>query len=104
MLRGKKEVSVFQFVIAALACYRVSVLLVKDAGPWEVFKKARKLTRVSKLLNCMFCTSVWVGAMIEAALYSSGVKDLPIVCVCLALGMSAVTIILDRCFSADYQA
>lgn len=93
--------SAFQFCIASLCCYRLTVLFARDAGPREVMKKLRK---GNKLLSCPFCVSVWMGALLEFAFYLFGVRDLPVMCFCLALGMSAVSIILDRCFTADYQA
>lgn len=93
--------SVFQFIIASLACYRLTVLLARDAGPWDVFKRLRK---VSQFLSCPFCVSIWVGANIEAWFIISGVFDTPAMTICLALGMSSIAIALDRILTSDYQA
>lgn len=93
----------FLWFMGALACYRITVLFVRDAGPKDIFKRLRKISHFSKLLSCPFCTSIWVGAVIETGYYFSGVRDLPVVCVCIALSFSAVSIMLDRTFSADYQ-
>lgn len=86
-------------IIACLACYRISLLITRDAGPWDVFKKLRETDRYSKLLKCIRCTSVWCGALIETALYLSGIRDVPAVAVCNALAMSAFTIAADRVFT-----
>lgn len=94
-------VTPFVFILGCLASYRLSVLVVRDAGPWGVFARLRKVTRLSKLLSCIFCVSVWVGAAVEAALYLSGIRDIPVVAGCIALSFSAVTIALDRVFSSD---
>lgn len=45
-----------------------------------------------------------MGAVVEAALYTSGYRDHPTVAVCIALAFSAITILLDRSFLADYRA
>lgn len=94
----------FVFLIGCLAAYRISVLIVRDAGPWGLFSKLRSVTRFSKLLNCIFCVSIWVGSAVEAALYLSGIKSLPVLVAFFALSFSSITIILDRCFTADHSA
>lgn len=94
----------FQFVLACLACYRLTVLIARDAGPWNVFGRLRKMTRLSKLLSCPFCVSVWVATVIEAAFYFCVQKDSLVVSDLIVLGMSAITIILDRMFTSDHMA
>ena len=55
-----------------LATWRMSVLLVEEDGPYNVFRRLRKWARslsvpgkeseLSQALSCVWCTSVWVGA------------------------------------------
>jgi hypothetical protein len=91
------------FWVSALACYRLTVLITRDAGPWQIFKRLRGIDRCSKLLKCPFCVSVYMGAAVCGALAISG-YNLPIAMwFCLSLAFSAVSIALDRTFSADYQ-
>lgn len=91
--------SAFHFILMALACYRLTVLIVRDAGPWDVCKWAR---RQVKMLGCPYCVSVWVGGVLETFYYFTVKTDAPMVAACLALALSSVAIILDRCFSVDY--
>lgn len=93
--------TVFQFILAALACYRATVLIARDVGPWDVFKRLRKVARFTKLLSCPFCVSVWVATAIETAFYFSGIRDSLVVSVCIVLSFSAIAVILDRTFTSD---
>jgi len=89
------------FWICALACYRVTVLIARDIGPFKIFQRLRKIDRCSKLLKCPFCVSVYVGSATSASLWLAGYQ-LPIVMwFMLSLAFSAVTIVLDRTFTAD---
>ena len=54
----------FQFVIASLVIWRVTHLLSKEDGPWDVIYRFRKLAGagfVGKLLDCFYCLSIWVA-------------------------------------------
>lgn len=62
-------------ILLAFATWRVSYLLVKEAGPYEVFGRLRELVgltnnehgqrvaanELAKLFMCVYCMSVWVG-------------------------------------------
>lgn len=92
--------SPFEFIILSLACYRLTVLVARDSGPFDVFKKAR--ARVP-MLGCPFCVSVWIGIILQTT-YAFTVKvDTLIVAACTALALSSVSIILDRCFTSDFK-
>lgn len=91
--------TVFQFLLAGLACYRLTVLFSRDAGPFDVFKLLRKH---SKLVACPYCVSVWLGGFVEAAFYFSGIVDPWVVMLSIVLALSAVAIILDRIFTSDH--
>lgn len=69
-------------LIAALACYRLTSLLVDEGGPWDVFGHLRDKVGISydehsqpvgtnmaaRMLMCHKCTSVWVGIGLAALL------------------------------------
>lgn len=93
----------FLFIICSLACYRATVLIARDAGPWRIFARLRQQDRYSKLLKCPYCVSVWVAIFIQTAVYLSGVNDSFVVCVLLVLSYSAIAIALDRVFTADHS-
>ncbi len=88
------------FFVSAFATYRVTILISRDLGPWRIFARLRDK---SKLLKCPYCTSVYVGSLVTVGLWASGfVMQWPM-WIILSFGLSASSIILDRCFSADYQ-
>lgn len=95
--------TIFQFILASLACYRLTVLFSRDEGPLGVFKKLRGVPHVGHLTGCPFCISVWLGAFIEAAFYFSGYRDSLVVSACIVFAMSAISIALDRIFTSDHQ-
>jgi hypothetical protein len=91
------------FWVSALACYRVTVLITRCLGPWDVFAKLRKIDRCSKLLKCPFCVSVYIGSFTTIGLWLSGfVMPLPM-WIMLSLAFSAISIALDRTFTADHN-
>lgn len=89
--------------ISAFCTYRLTVMISRDLGPWDVFSKLRSIDRCSKLLKCPMCTSVYTGSLVTIGLYFSGFT-MPIAMWCiLSLSFSAGSIVLDRCFTADYN-
>lgn len=46
-----------------LACFRITLMLTHEAGPYELFASMRDLTVNTKWspLHCFYCTSVWVA-------------------------------------------
>lgn len=57
-------------IILALATWRLSFMLVSETGMFGVFTFIRKHANVSGVLNCIFCTSVWVAILIMVVWYS----------------------------------
>ncbi len=66
-----------EYIILAFATWRISSLLKREAGPWDIFDKVRNFLGVkydehsepygtsmlSKMVLCVWCNSVWVGGM-----------------------------------------
>jgi hypothetical protein len=55
----------FQFLLAALATWRASALLVREDGPFNVVARVRDAAgrRLAwRVLDCVYCTSLWVAA------------------------------------------
>jgi hypothetical protein len=92
-----------EFWISALACYRVTVLISRDLGPWNVFAKLRSIDRCSKLLKCPFCVSVYVGSLTATSLWFSGYVMPVVMWFILSFAFSAISIALDRTFTADHN-
>jgi len=86
----------WQFTLAALATYRITVIVSRD----KIFAPIRNaFPKLKPFLSCTFCTSIWIASGIETAFYLSGVKDIPVLVVAIVLSLSAVTVILDRAFT-----
>lgn len=50
------------FLLIALATWRVSFMLTKEAGPLDVFTRLRVATKgAGGLLTCPYCLSVWMA-------------------------------------------
>jgi hypothetical protein len=92
----------FQFVVAALAIYRVARMIVAEDGPADVFAKARhrfgienQQTWVQRGLSCIACISFWLG-LIVAALYGFGLVPVWLEWVFVGLALSALNVVLMR--------
>ena len=62
------------YILTALATWRISSLLVHEDGPFNIFKRLRKLAGLENVveipdgffpgvLSCVWCASLWVGAV-----------------------------------------
>ncbi len=86
------------FFVSSFATYRITVLLSRDL----ISKPIRSIPYLGKVAKCPYCTSVYVGSLTAFVLWISGfVMPLPMWFI-LSFSLSGVSIILDRCFSADY--
>ena len=58
-------------VLGGLAVWRLSQLVVRDDGPWQVFARLRRRaesTAWEGVLSCMYCCSLWIAAPVALAL------------------------------------
>ena len=65
------EIGFTEFVAGAAAAWRVTHLVHAEDGPWDVLVRLRKLAgngAFGKMLDCFYCSSVWVALPIAAAL------------------------------------
>ena len=97
-----------EFVVYCLATWRISSLLVNEAGPFDVFVNIREVfgikhnekvpyeypdTFFARLLSCIWCVSVWVGVFMTLVwIFVPGVLFL----ICLPFAFSAGAIIVER--------
>jgi hypothetical protein len=54
----------FRFLLASLACWRVSLALVKEEGPSRAFARLRERAghgMLGRMLECLKCTGTWVA-------------------------------------------
>lgn len=55
----------FDFLLGALATWRVAALLVREDGPYDLIARLRRATAntvAGRALECFYCTSLWVAA------------------------------------------
>jgi hypothetical protein len=55
----------FWLLVASLAVWRVTHLLIFEDGPWNIFNRARHFSSSSfwtALTGCFYCLSVWIAA------------------------------------------
>lgn len=89
------------FWVAGIACYRLTVLITRCLGPWDIFKRLRSIDRCSKLLKCPLCVSVYMGGLVSFLLYLSGFQMPLPTWFLISLAFSGISIALDRIFTAD---
>jgi hypothetical protein len=83
------RVNIFDLIIAALAVWRVSNMVKREHGPWDIFIRIREKlgdSMLGKLIDCPYCSSVWIAPMV----FIPGAR---FVVICLAI--SAMAIILE---------
>jgi len=90
--------SVFEFVLAVLAVWRVTHLLSAEDGPFNAIARLRKTAGRGfwgSLLDCFYCLSLWIAIPIALWVRSSWGQR---VIVWLALSAAAILInrIVDR--------
>jgi Protein of unknown function (DUF1360) len=57
------------FTVSALACWRVSHLVAKEDGPFDVVLRARARagsSTLGRLMDCPYCVSVWAAMPLAA--------------------------------------
>ncbi|MGH7836219.1 MAG: hypothetical protein ACREQC_00185 [Candidatus Binataceae bacterium] len=84
----------FQFILGAIAVWRVTYLLAFEDGPGALLKKLRNRAEPSfwgKVFECFYCLSLWVAAPF-ALLIASGWRERAI----LWPALSGGAILLER--------
>jgi hypothetical protein len=88
-----------EFMLFSLAVWRISSLVARETGPFDIFEKFRKLFRGKSLypgVICVWCNSVWF-AIPAAFLLRIPVGDNAIVAVIIKiLAISATCIVIDE--------
>ena len=82
----------FRFVVAALATWRLTHLVVLEDGPFDVIARVRgALGRAGRVLDCFYCTSIWIAAPL--ALF---VTTRPVAWLCVWPALSGLACIVHR--------
>jgi hypothetical protein len=54
-----------RLLLAVLATWRVSHLIVAEDGPWDIVVRLRRRAGpgvLGRLMDCFYCTSLWIAA------------------------------------------
>lgn len=97
------KITWLEFLFAALACYRISLMVVREKGPGHVFKKVReapsKRSKVYAWLTCIFCFSMTASALCCGALWLAGVREHWAMWFLVWCSLSAIAIIVHMKFN-----
>lgn len=89
--------SPLDFILIALATFRLAFMLVNEAGPLRIFERIRNLTKLGGVLDCWHCASVWTAILMWLLI---GTPAAPVVWV---LAASGAAVMLGRYTGFDYQ-
>ena len=91
-----------RLIVGALAAWRLALMLTREDGPFDVFERIRRvsgvyytdecgrpLTTFGRLLNCLWCTSMWTGTLTCVVVFTS------IWPVLVPFAFSAVAVLID---------
>jgi hypothetical protein len=84
----------FWFIVAALAVWRTTHLLVLEDGPGGLAARLRAALGAglwASLLACFYCLSLWIALPFALALGEGAIK-----CIVLWLGLSGAACLLER--------
>jgi hypothetical protein len=84
----------YRLIIGILVTWRVTHLVVYEAGPWDVFGRTRRAAGTgffAELLGCFYCFSLWTAAPLAWLLDGSWTHRL-----LLWPALSAGAILLER--------
>lgn len=89
----------FEFIIFSLGTWRISTILVREDGPFDVFFKLRamfddkQIELFDLLFSCVWCMSVWVATFIILSAIMNKTLTLYLI---LPFALSAIAVILEE--------
>jgi hypothetical protein len=92
----------YLLILGILATWRITHLVVIEAGPWDVFGRLRRAAgsgALAELLGCFYCFSLWTAALFAYWLASTWRHRL-----LLWPALSAAAILLERLASRGEPA
>ena len=98
--------SPFEFLLLALATYRMALMISKESGPFWMFRhfrrvvkrEAPKKTHMDEGIECLWCVSMQIGIIIAISAWF--LWDHPVYKISVnALALSAVAVILNQKFT-----
>jgi hypothetical protein len=89
----------FRFLLAFLAVWRLTHLLSKEDGPWDMILKLRRWLGggfLGRLLSCFYCLSIWIAIPFVFFLDGTGIEKFV-----EWLALSGAAILLERMTGAS---
>ena len=89
------------FIVAALATYRLSMMLTEEEGPFSIFTRLRgrldpdQKTWLGRGVNCIMCVAFWVALPVAVWLGIVGAVD-PYLTPLVWLGLAGAVVIIRR--------
>lgn len=91
------------FILAALAVYRLSLMVSKEDGPAWLFYKLRRLpppkSSAREGLACQWCVSVYAAALVCGLLFWAGLRNPAPLWIILWLALSAAAVVINQAFT-----
>lgn len=82
------------YLILALATWRISSLLVDEDGPFKILAIIRVYaSKLTGAFECIWCMSIWIGIMLTVSYWTIPVYT---TWICLPFALSAIACQLDR--------
>jgi len=91
----------FLLALAVLATFRLAQFVVYDEGPWSFMFRLRQrggayeygesgepVTRLGRLLNCPYCSGMWIAGAVAGGLYWQRPLWIPLVWLAIAGGQA----------------
>lgn len=101
------SISIIDLLILGLATWRLTSLIVSEAGPWDLMAKFRHrigiryddlsqpygTNVIASAMTCVWCFSVWIGLGMAGMFLIFGPY---VIMACLPLSLSAMSILIER--------
>ena len=86
----------FEFIIIALATWRLSRLIAQEDGPFALLRKFRDRAKLGGLFDCIYCVSLYVGAGVYALWLYAPIE------IVYVFAISGLAMILHRWTGGDH--
>jgi hypothetical protein len=96
------KANLFWLLVASLALWRMTHLLIFEDGPWSIFARIRRLSGASfwtTLTGCFYCMSFWLAAPCALFLGENWKEQL-----LLWPALSGAAILMERATGSDSTA
>jgi len=87
-----------RFFLSALAVWRVSFMLAREDGPWDLLKRLRRSLGGGRALGCVKCLGLWISMPFVLFIGTRGVEG----CVTW-LALAGVVALIDEWTAPSFE-